>query len=296
MLRSIARYTRLCLAEARPTVQLAFFFRYSAGSALTLLRHMPDLQRVATGELGWFCSTVAIYAFNGVTDRAEDRKNGSTRPIATGRLPVAAALALIACFAAVGTACAWSLGQRQGLLSTGFLAIGYAYSGRPFPLKQTFYTCTGAGLGLGLLTYMAGGDAAGARAGTGLLLLGGAMSVWMGGVGGIAKEFSDIDGDRLVGRRTWPIVLGEYRARRLLAIVAIGTGLAFVLIAACYDTVLLGCALTVLLGALVVSATGLDRSAPTGRRGGRRPYHAFMWTQHLAHLALAGTVFLLIAG
>ncbi|MFI5528216.1 UbiA family prenyltransferase [Kitasatospora sp. NPDC051853] len=283
-------YIRLCLSEARPSVQLVVFLRYLAGTVLSLPGPGPAPGRILTGAAGWLCATVAVYAFNGVTDRAEDRRNGSLRPIASGRLPVGAALALIGGFALAGTALSWSLGSRQGLLCLGYLTLGYAYSGRPFPLKRTFYTCTGAGLGLGLLTYLAGADAAGAGAGRALLLFAGAMSFWMGGVGGIAKEFSDVQGDRLAGRRTWPIVLGERRARLLLACVATGAGLGFVIAAARVDTTLLGAALTVLLGALVVSAVGVTSPVPADRAAERRPYQAFMWTQHLAHLALIGTV------
>ena len=80
------------------------------------------------------------------------------------------------------------------------------------------------------------------------------------------------------------------RARLLLACVATSAGFGFVIASARLDTTLLGAALTVLLGALVVSAVGVTSPVPADRATGRRPYQAFMWTQHLAHLALLGTV------
>jgi 4-hydroxybenzoate polyprenyltransferase len=120
------------------------------------------------------------------------------------------------------------------------------------------------------------------------------MSLWIGGVGGIAKEFSDVEGDRTAGRRTWPIVLGDARARLLLAVVACLLGGAFLVLAWCYDGRLVGCAATMLAGAVVVAAASTaDGAAEGGRERTRRPYRAFMWTQQITHLVLGGTLCLL---
>ncbi|WP_327745181.1 UbiA family prenyltransferase [Streptomyces europaeiscabiei] len=289
-MRSLARQAGACLVESRPSVQLVFLLRFLAGSLLGVAAGPARPGNVAVVAVGWTCCTMAIYLFNGVADREEDVANASTRPIASGRLPVRSAVAAVGALTVTGLLCVFSAGIGSGLLAVAYLLVGYAYSGPPFPLKRTYYTCTGAGVGLGLATYAAGFLAGGRRPDVSLVIFAGTMTLWMGCVGGIAKEFSDVEGDRVAGRRTWPMVLGNAGARWLLGVVAGGIATGLTVAALLYSVQLIWCAVTVLLGALGVTVAGLRVTPGKGRSSRRKPYRAFMATQLAAHLVLAASL------
>jgi 4-hydroxybenzoate polyprenyltransferase len=278
-----------CLVEARPVVQVIFLMRFTAG-VLLCGQASVQLSRVLVGALGWAFATIAVYLFNGVADRVEDVANGSSRPIARGDLPVGFAVAVTVVSAGLGCVLAVSQGTLPTIAMLGYLVLGYAYSGPPFPLKLTFYTASVGGGALGFVTYLGGAVSGGHRPGAGLLVFATAMSVWMGGVGGIAKDLSDVAGDRLAGRRTWPVVFGEQLARRMLMAEAGALAVVFGIAALLYSTRLLWCAGAVLLGAIAVAAVSAHPPADADRLRRRLPYRAFMWTQYLSHAVLVGVV------
>lgn len=282
-----------CFREARPTVQVIFLLRYCVGVLLCAHGGFPAA-RVGLGALGWSCTTFAIYLFNGVADYPEDAANGSGRPIARGLLPVRFALGTAVTAALLGGAAGFALGPGCAALTLLYLLIGYAYSGRPYPLKRNFSTASLAGGLAGLLTYLAGAVAVGGPAGNGALLFAVAMSAWMGGVGGIAKDLSDVAGDRLAGRRTWPVVFGESRARLLLIAAAATVGTAFVVGAATVSVRMLWCAATLCAGALAITAVSARMPADAPRGRSRLPYRVFMWTQYAGHAVVVGVTAALV--
>ncbi|MFD2349919.1 hypothetical protein ACFSTC_12000 [Nonomuraea ferruginea] len=73
-----ARVITLCLAESRPSVLAVSSLRYLTGVALALpITSLADPLMVFQGGVAWVASIFAIYLYNGVTDIAEDRINGS---------------------------------------------------------------------------------------------------------------------------------------------------------------------------------------------------------------------------
>jgi len=286
------RLTADCLAEARPTVQIIFLLRYLCGALLAAPGHLPDGPRLVIGAFGWSCSTIAVYLYNGVADLAEDMANGSRRPIASAQLPVRSAVRAAVGLAVTGLVCAACVGLVQVVLAATFLTIGYLYSGPPFPLKRWPHTMSAAGLILCVTTYWAGGTVGGSPHQVTLLTFATVMSLWTAGVGGISKELSDVEGDRIAGRHTWPTVLGDRKARVLLALVAMGIGAIFCVVAWDYQPLLKWCAVIVAAGAVAVAAVGLATSASGERLERRRPYRVFMSTQHLTHLALLAVLWI----
>lgn len=278
------------LLEARPPVIAIFVLRYLAGVLLASVAHRVSVDRVVLGAFGWACVTVAIYLYNGITDRREDVVNGSNRPIADGTLPVRFAACFALTAAVAGLLCAAALGAAEACAALVLLALGQIYSGPPFRLKRRFYAASLVGGSGGLITYAAGALGAGGEIGIRLVVFGGAMSLWMGLVGGIAKDLPDEPGDRAAGRRTWPVVFGARKARALMRAAAALVGAGFATAAALWSAGLLWCALVVALGAggVIVAAQG-SQCADLRERSGR-PYRAFMWTQHLSHLVLVGTL------
>lgn len=294
--RKVLRQARLCLEEARPTVQLIFLLRFLAGAVLGRPDHSANLSRLMIGMAGWMCATTAVYLFNGVADQQEDTENGSTRPITSGRLPARSALTGVGVATLAGLLLAFTLGTGFGLLMACYLWVGYAYSGRPFWFKRTYGAATATGLALGLGTYLAGCLAGGGRGTVDLTVFSVAMSLWMAGVGSIAKDLSDIKGDLTAGRRSWSIVLGETSARRALAVVALALGASFVLVACLRPGYLLAGAVAVLVGACAVAAVSLRGPRRPDRSSARRPYRVFMRTQYAAHAALILSLWLTVRG
>src|SRR5262245_60636507 len=84
-------WLRLCLIEARPVVLVMFVLRYLTAAALAGGADRAAPGRVVAGAAAWLLAVLSIYLINGTTDVAEDRVNGSGRPVASGRLPLATA-------------------------------------------------------------------------------------------------------------------------------------------------------------------------------------------------------------
>ena len=283
---SIFRRARLCLIEARPAVQVICLLRFLAGVLLGSRSGHPDPARVAIDAAGWFLATVAIYVYNGVADLEEDVANGSTRPIAAGALSVRFAATTAVLTGAAALACAGAQGTAQTAAMVVYLLVGYAYSGPPFRLKQAFYTSMPSVAVLGLTTYFAGALATEQRPDATLVVFAVANSVWMGVIGGISKDLSDVTGDRAAGRRSWPIVLGHLRARQLLVATAATVSLGFWSAAKLYPSALTDCVPVMLAGALAIAAACLVAIENATRSRRRLPYRAFMWTQQTSHVLL----------
>jgi 4-hydroxybenzoate polyprenyltransferase len=284
------RYTellRLAWREARPIVQLIFMLRFLAGAALGGTSGV-DLGRphVIAGAAGWLAATWAIYLLNGVADVVEDRENGSTRPIARGALPEHSAIRLVWLLAVLALVCAAAVSMTMVVLVGLMLSVGWAYSIGPCPLKRSIPGFFVAVTALGLLTYLAGWSASGAGQPRGsVVAFGLMMSLWMG-LAGSTKDLSDTKGDRLAGRRTLPVILGDRRARLVIAIAANLVSWTFVIIDAnCFDR-LLPAAMVVCIGSVALALVALGYSNDGHRCAKRRPYRAFMVTQYLAHVTL----------
>jgi 4-hydroxybenzoate polyprenyltransferase len=100
-----------------------------------------------------------------------------------------------------------------------------------------------------------------------------------------AKDFSDVDGDRLAGRRTWLVLFGARGAARLLAILAItGAGCVLTISLNAHISVVPACVIAVGSAMLAVSAARYGNDPD--RRARRRPYRVFMATQYATNLAL----------
>lgn len=282
-----ARNLRLCWKEARPVVQGIFALRFCC-AALLADHHTNGAvwPRVAAVLGCWVAATWAIYLLNGVGDVIEDRENGSIRPIARGALPVGYAKAVVVTLSAAAAGVAALISPAVCLLVVAHLAVGIAYSTGPRPLKCTIPGFFGAVVALGGLTYLAGWYASGAtEVGAPLLLFGGAMSLWMA-FGGATKDLSDTEGDRIAGRRTLPVVLGDRAARLAMAIGASVVGWGFLLAALAWAPSVAPVAFVVCAGSAALAVIVSGEVSRGERFRLRRPYGTFMITQYAAHLTL----------
>lgn len=281
----------LAWQEARPVVQLVFLLRFSAGAALGAERVDVLVEwPVITAAAGWLATTWSIYLVNGVADVVEDRANGSNRPIARGDLSSAPARRTVWLLAVVGLVAAGIVATVLLLLVALMLMVGWAYSLGPHPFKRNVISFALSVTALGILTYLAGWQASGGADPSGsLLLFASMMSLWMA-LGGSTKDLSDTTGDRLAGRRTLPVILGERRARVVMAGAASLLGWTFAILATLRVSHLLPVADVVCTGSIALTTAALTRVDTADRAVKRRPYKVFMITQYLGHIALFVTI------
>jgi 4-hydroxybenzoate polyprenyltransferase len=277
----------LCLIEARPVVAVMFALRYLTAAMLAGGADRLQLVRVLAGAVVWEFVVLSSYILNGTMDVAEDRINGSRRPIASGRLPLAVARRAAGASAVIAVAGGLALGSAFGCLVVAFLSVGYLYSAPRCCAKRHAAACALAGVLLALLTY--GAACAAARASSvsrACVIFCVMMALWTGIVGSIAKDIPDVVGDMAAGRRTIAVMLGETGARALACAAALAIGAACTAAAAVAAPLLLAPAVATLGGALlvaIVAARALSGGAPDRRRW---PYRAFMVTQYAVHLCM----------
>lgn len=267
----------LVWSESRPVVQVLFGTRFVVAALLAggvgSIAWLPAL-------LGWTLLTVAVYVSNGLSDLEGDRRNGSTRPLASGRLASRHAAAAVALAAGMGLAVLALFGPMALLLGAAFLAAGLLYSHGPHPLKNHWPSagcCCAAG---GLLTFAAGVVAAGGSLTPGRAVLLVAAGLWMG-IGGATKDLGDAEGDAHAGRRTLPVVLGARSARR--AIVGAAVLFAVATTGAALATGSPGLTAVSIVAAAVVVA----RSLRDGQDDPRLPYRRFIVGQFVTLTCLA---------
>jgi len=279
---------RLVLAETRPGVQLVILLRVVS---FFLSTAGPNVRAfagtAAAGIAGWLSVGMAVYLLNGVTDILGDQVNGSRRPIASGRLPVATALRTTVFLAAAGLVLCALCERRLVVLAVAFLILGYCYSVGPAALKSTrmgFAIAVGGGA---FLCYLAGSVMGGGLTPR-LTAFGAVMALWVG-LCSATKDLSDVAGDQLAGRQTWPVVLGDRGARRLISAISLLLGCSFLAGAAVLAGPTRPAALVAGLGAVTLGAVVLRAPRRAGRAAGRRPYRTFMAVQYAVNGAVLGS-------
>lgn len=276
---------RMIVTESRPPVQVVFLLRLvsfaaAAGGLSGLAGAAP-----AAGILGWLLLSIAVYVLNGISDVEGDRANESRRPIAGGRLPVDVALHATAVLALAGLSLCALCSGRLVLVGLAALLLGWRYSAGRVPLKATTAGIALTAGGGVLLCYAAGAIIVGGIAGPATGAFGLAEATWLG-LSAATKDFSDVEGDRLAGRRTWPIVLGDRRARQLVAACSAALGLVFAVLAVLGHGAVPVASVTAGVGGLALAAATLRCPATGDRATRRRPYRILMVTQYAVNAAL----------
>ncbi len=272
--------------ESRVPVQVVTLLRFVT---MAVLAAGPLFRpgRTVGAALACLLAAAAVYVFNGVMDRVEDRANGSARPISSGRLPVSTAVQGILAAGCAALLLAWFSGGPALISVLGaYLAFGYAYSGAPFHGKRSGRGASLLVLGLGICTYAAGWLSSGHRHPIAALLLTAAMSLWMAAVGALVKDLSDVRGDIVAGRRTPHIVWGSTRTRLVASLNGFAIGGGYLAAATAWAPVLVPSALVLLAGAFVVAVFARTTRHSVTRDDLRLPYRAFMVTQYGANAAL----------
>jgi 4-hydroxybenzoate polyprenyltransferase/chlorophyll synthase len=279
-----AREIVLGWREARPVVQVIFQLRFITGAAFAIHGSSARPGHIVAGAAAWLGATWSIYLLNGICDQTEDRRNGLSRPLSTGELPVPTArlIVLVLALAALGTGALVS--WRFAVLVVLMLVLGWVYSAGPRPQKAHAAGFAVVVTGGGLITFLAGWYAA---RGAGLpgqefWTLACAMSLWMG-LAGNTKDLDHVRGDRAAGRRTLPLLLGDAPARWVIAGLTLSLGVASLTLAATTAPALLPAAVVLLAGACAVAASLAAAGPASPQDARRRPYRMFMITQYAVH-------------
>lgn len=284
------RTALLCFLESRPRVAVIFQLRFLAA---VLLRHPTAFSAIALLRVlglaaGWGLCVLFVYLFNGVSDVVGDRANGSQRPIARGDLNPVTACRVAWGAGILGVVGCFLDGPLLGMLALLHVAVGYAYSGAPCYLKRKHASASIAITVLGLTTYAAGCQAlpsSSAAGGAALIAL--TMSLWMGLVGATTKDFGDVAGDVLAGRRNCVAQSGIRTQQVRVCVAAVGLAAGFWLAAQWADPALLPAAATLGLGSGLLAAACLRTSRrlrnDASRSTAKLPYRVFMWLQYAVH-------------
>ncbi|MFF9563631.1 UbiA family prenyltransferase [Leifsonia sp. NPDC014704] len=279
-LASCASRVGLAFLEGRPVVLGVFALRFIVG---TLLVGGADWSSptLSLAAASWLLAVWAVYLINGISDLEGDRLNGSSRPLAVGRLDVRSASAIAATLLALSLLCASLLPRAFLGAVVAFVCLGLAYSVGPWAAKKAAIAALLVAAAGVFLTYLSAALVAAETVPASALVFATVASCWIA-VAGHTKDFGDIAGDAAEGRRTLPVMLGVERAR---IVVAAGTGIvsaaAMVLGAVVHQLralLVLGVA-----GPVVIALTLLVDG--TDRRRAKRPYRSFMAGQYALNVA-----------
>ena len=129
-------------------VFLPFLFAVDIAWSVESAGDVPGLLlRLAILFLGFCVLSSGVYVFNDLMDRRADRAHPRKRhrPIASGRVGIPAAAALIAVLGVAGLAAAWYVGMWVLLVSGVYLAINAVYSlgGKNVVLLDVFSVASG---------------------------------------------------------------------------------------------------------------------------------------------------------
>ena len=259
-------------------VQLVFALRFAATASLA----RNPTPEAAVGLVSWLSITLSIYLLNGLSDIEGDRLNGSGRPLASGHLSPKTARTVAAVAATLGMMVACSLGIFFTLLAAGMLVLGLSYSLGPAWKEQPVYAGATIGAGAGL-TYAAGWISNGNLT-TADIFVAAALAAWTA-TSSSTKDFSDVAGDRLAGRRTLPITLGPPRAAACVIVATATTTIVLVATTTVAGTALLAGSI-VAVGSIRIPLGFRAVTNWGDRRSTRRPYRAYMSTQYAATCAM----------
>lgn len=277
------RVVPLVFAECRPIVLAMFALRFVAGASLgwfgswAALR-AADWALLGLGVVAWIAATGFVYLLNGVSDIPGDRLNGSTRPLASGRLSVRVAIRWCIAFAVAAVVLSAVVGLGLLVCALAMMAFGWLYSAGRHAAKQRVWSASLTIFGGGIATYLGGAFTTGGAPTPETIAIAVLMAAWMA-VAGNTKDLGDVAGDRAAGRRTLPVSLGIRRAAWATAIACCVVGVAGLFIPSVVARVVAACLLAAALVMIGLAAYG--RSLET-----KRMYAVFMVSQVISNLVI----------
>ncbi|WP_313539641.1 UbiA family prenyltransferase [Leifsonia aquatica] len=270
----------LAFLEGRPVVLGIFALRFVVGTLLVAGAEWSS-PMLWTAGMSWLLAVWAVYLINGISDIEGDRLNGSSRPLASGRLDKRPAIVIAVALLAVSLLMATLFPSPFPLAVVAFVCLGLVYSVGPWAAKKAGVAALAVAGGGVFLTYLAAAHVVASTVPASAFAFATVASSWIVVVGH-TKDFGDVAGDTAEGRRTLPVLLGEERAR---TVVALGTA------AVSATALVLGAVVEQLRALLVLGFAGpvvivfLLVARGDDRGDEKRPYRSFMTGQYALNIA-----------
>ena len=192
-------------------------------------------------------------AANDWFDRHVDAINEPGRPIPSGRIPGRWGLAIALIWTALSLEVAATLGRPVLAAAILGLVLAWAYSAPPFRLKRNGWIGNAA-VGLcyeGLPWFTGAALVSGAVPGGAVLALAGLYSLGAHGIMTL-NDFKSVEGDRITGINSLPVLLGVDRAARFACGVMIAPQLGVVALLLFWDRPAFAAVVALLTGAQLV--------------------------------------------
>jgi 4-hydroxybenzoate polyprenyltransferase len=182
---------------------------------ISAVRGLPPVDVAVKTFLAMATAALAVYIFNDVQDLEEDHVSAQhgnayhvTRPLVTGSVTIPVAMSLVVVLSIISLCISAIINHMVLTCVAAFLGLGYIYSAPPIQLKKRFFLKQlTIGLG-GLIAGLAGGAAV-AVLSRPVMYCGFLFFTLNVGLTPLV-DLRDIDGDRRVGRNTFPVVLGPH--------------------------------------------------------------------------------------
>ncbi|MEM2101406.1 MAG: UbiA family prenyltransferase [Candidatus Nitrosocaldus sp.] len=205
MNRHIKAFVRLIKVEDQIGNAIAFFTGYIFAGGFSIYESL----------LPAFASTcfslMAANALNQCTDADTDAINKPDRPIPSGMISLREGYSIVAMLYAITLALGALVSMEFFALISIAVFLGIAYSIRPFRFKDRFIISNlSIAIGYGAVNFLLGWNTVMplSTAPLHVLLFLTAFDFFAN----ISKDYRDMEGDRIYGARTMPIVLGRSRA------------------------------------------------------------------------------------
>ncbi len=208
---------RVALELLKPITWFAPIWAFGCG-AVSAAHPLPNrwLELLAGLALAGPMVCGASQAVNDWFDREVDAINQPDRAVPSGRAPGRSALYLAVVWTALGLALGAALGPFVLVATLVGLGLAWAYSAPPLRLKAEGWAGPAAcALCYEGLAWMTGAAVSGG-APPGAMIVGVALLYSAGAVGiMVLNDFKSVEGDRALGLRSLPVLLGPANACRL---------------------------------------------------------------------------------
>jgi 4-hydroxybenzoate polyprenyltransferase len=203
----VTKHLRLVIAIARPAA--LFLFAMCGAIGVGLGGHANDrllMMRVIATVLGFVLLSVVV---NDLADAEIDRVNCGSRPLAAGTFTTTTFRAIAVAAGATSVVGAATLGGRPLAVVLGGIALSLAYSVRPIRLSDRgALTSLLLPFGYVAVPFLVGLFATGAAfTQSSSIVLGGLYVGFIGRL--LLKDFRDVRGDALFGKRTFLVRYGR---------------------------------------------------------------------------------------
>ena len=183
-------------------------------AALISVQGAASLPLLLIATLGMYLASLGVYVYNDITDIGEDSINSAQRPLIAGKVTKSQAAKFVVAIWSASLLLQVSLTWAAAGMTLLYILLGVVYSHPATHLKKLFPLKTVVTALGGAMASLVGGLAAGGI--TPQVLFAATVFFLFFFILGPLGDVGDLEGDRMQGRRTFPVVLGIKNTIRLV--------------------------------------------------------------------------------